>query len=300
MTSPELGRARGLLTHLVSEPDATMDDYRRLYDEVLANFELPADAEVETVDADGVPAIWVSAPGAAPDQVVIVVHGGGFCMGNAHGYREFAYRVSKSSGARALVVDYRLAPENPFPAPLDDVVTAYRWVRGQEPVRSVAFVGDSAGGGLVIGALVQLRDEGDRAPDAAVACSPLVDLAGEGASLTERAHLDPLPASALVEAMGGAYLGGKEPKSTPLASPLYADLTGLPPLRVLVGTDEGLHDDAVRLVEKVRAAGGEVDLEIGEQMVHIWPVFGFLPEAQDSTERIGEFLHKYLSAQTRV
>ncbi|QSE92722.1 alpha/beta hydrolase [Rhodococcus pseudokoreensis] len=300
MTSHELSRARGLLTHLVSEPEATMDDYRRLYDEVLANFELPADAKVEAVDAGGTPAFWVDAPDSAPDQVVIVVHGGGFCMGTASGYREFGYRISKAARARVLVVDYRLAPEHPFPAPLDDVVTAYRWVRRQEGVRSVALVGDSAGGGLAIGALVKLREDGDEAPDAAVACSPLVDLAGEGASLTERAHLDPLPASALVQAMGGAYLGGKDPKSTPLASPLYADLKGLPPLRVLVGTDEGLHDDAVRLVGRVREVGGEVEFEIGEQMVHIWPLFNFLPEGQASTKRIGEFLEKHLAAPHKV
>ncbi|SDU79355.1 alpha/beta hydrolase [Gordonia westfalica] len=300
MTSPELTRARDLLGHLVSEPEATMDDYRRLYDEVLANFEVPADAEIDSVDADGVPAIWVSAPGAAHDQVVVVVHGGGFCMGNAHGYREFGYRLSAASGARALVVDYRLAPEHPFPAPLDDVVTAYRWARRQDGVRGVSLVGDSAGGGLVMGALVKLRDGSDTSPEAAVVCSPLVDLAGEGDSLTTRAHLDPLPASALVGAMGGAYLGGQEPKSTPLASPLYADLSGLPPLRVLVGTDEGLHDDAIRLAEKVRAAGGEVDVEIGEDMVHIWPVFNFLPQAREATERIGRFLQQHSGTPSQV
>ncbi|MFR9805110.1 alpha/beta hydrolase [Pseudonocardia sp. RS010] len=296
MASPELSRARDLLSHLVSEPEATMEDYRRLYDEVLANFELPADAETEEVDAGGVPAVWVSAPGVSHEQAVVLVHGGGWCMGNAKGYREFGYRVSKAADARVLVVDYRLAPENPFPAPLDDTVAAYRYAREQPGVRRVAFVGDSAGGGLVVSALVKLRDDGDTAPSAAVVCSPLVDLAGEGASLTERAHLDPLPAAALVGAMGGAYLAGAEPKATPLASPLYADLSGLPPLRVLVGTDEGLHDDAVRLVEKVQAAGGEAELEIGEDMVHIWPVFSFMPEAQESTNRFGEFLRKRFAA----
>ncbi|WP_342661693.1 alpha/beta hydrolase, partial [Rhodococcus ruber] len=122
--SPELTRARGLLSHLVSKPDATMDDYRDLYDEVLANFIPPQDAAIESVDADGVPCIWVSAPGADPSLVTVLVHGGGWCMGNAHGYRELGYRISAASGSRVLVVDYRLAPENPFPAPLDDVVTA--------------------------------------------------------------------------------------------------------------------------------------------------------------------------------
>ncbi|MCW2583830.1 MAG: mlhB [Klenkia sp.] len=296
MASPELTRARDLLSHLVSEPEATMEDYRRLYDEVLDNFEVPADADVQEVDAGGVPAIWVSAPGTASDKVVVLVHGGGWCMGTARGYREFGYRISRAADARVLVVDYRLAPEHPFPAPLDDAVTAYRWATTQDGVRQVAFVGDSAGGGLVMGALVQLRDTGGPAPVAAVVCSPLVDLAGEGESLVTRADRDPLPAAGLVAAMGGAYLGGLEPKATPLASPLYADLSGLPPLRVLVGTDEGLHDDSIRLVDAVRAAGGQAELEVGEEMVHIWPVFSFLPEAQASTERLGEFLSKAFAA----
>jgi monoterpene epsilon-lactone hydrolase len=292
MPSPELSRARDLLGHLVSEPDATMDDYRRLYDEVCANFEVPADAEVVPVDAGGVPALWVSAPGTGREYAVVLLHGGGWCMGNARGYREWAYRISQAADCRVLVVDYRLAPEHQFPAQLDDAVTAYRWARSQPGVRRVAFVGDSAGGGLAVSALLRLRDDGDPPPAPSVLCSPLVDLAGEGASITERAHLDPLPAAALVTALGGAYLGGRDPKATPLASPLYADLHGLPRLRVLVGTDEGLHDDSVRLAEKINASGGRAELEIGEGMVHIWPIFTFLPEAHTATEGIGEFLGK--------
>ncbi|HEX4251698.1 MAG TPA: alpha/beta hydrolase fold domain-containing protein, partial [Pseudonocardia sp.] len=152
MGSAELDRARGLLGHLVSEPEATMHDYRRLYDEVCANFELPADAVVESVDAGGVPALWVSAPGTPAERAAVLVHGGGWCMGNAHGYRELGYRISRAAGCRVLVVDYRLAPEHPFPAALDDTVAAYRWARAQDGVRQVALVGDSAGGGLVVSA----------------------------------------------------------------------------------------------------------------------------------------------------
>lgn len=292
MASPELTRARALLGHLVSDPDADMAGYRALMDEMCANFEVPADAEVAAVDAGGVPALWVSAPGAARGQVVVFIHGGGFCMGNAHGYREVAYRISKAADARVLVLDYRLAPEHPFPAALDDCVAAARWARAQDGVRSLALAGDSAGGGLVFSTLVRLRDEGDPRPVAAIAMSPFVDLAGEGASIVDRAHLDPLPAAALVGAMGGAYLGGLAPKETPLASPLYADLHDLPPVLVFVGTDEGLHDDAVRIVAKVRAAGGDATLEIGEDMIHVWPCFSFLPEAIAATDLTGEFLRK--------
>ncbi|GAA4550794.1 alpha/beta hydrolase [Pseudonocardia xishanensis] len=295
MTGPELQRARDLLSHLVSESEATMDDFRRLYEEVLENFELPADAESEQVVAGGVPSYWVSAPGAARDQVVLLVHGGGWCMGSAKGYREWAYRISRAADARVLVVDYRLAPEHPFPAPLDDVLSAYRWARAQPGVRKVALVGDSAGGGLVVSALVSLRDVAETAPTAAVTCSALVDLVGDAPSIAERAHRDPLPISPLVESMGAAYLAGED-RRHPVASPLHGDLHDLPPLRVLVGTEEGLHDDSIRLAAKVRAAGGEVEVEIGEEMVHIWPIFTFLPEAQASTDRFGEFLRERFSA----
>jgi monoterpene epsilon-lactone hydrolase len=293
MPSAQVSRARDLLSHLTSQPDATMDVTRGLYDEVCANFEVPADAEITEVSAGGVPALWVSAPGTGRANVVVMLHGGGYCMGNAHGYREWAYRVSKAADCRVLVVDYRLAPEHQFPAQLDDAVAAYRYARQQDGVRQVAFVGDSAGGGLTMSALLQLRDSADD-PAAApsVLLSPLVDLACEGASATERAHLDPLPVAALVPAMGGAYLGGADPKATPLASPMYAELHGLPELLVLVGTDEGLYDDSTRLVEKITASGGTAELQVGEGLVHIWPIFNFLPEAHTATERIGEFLRK--------
>lgn len=276
--------------HLVSKPDASMDDFRELYEGLLANFVLPPDAVAEEVDADGVPCIWVSAPGADSGNVTVLMHGGGYCMGSARGYREFGYRLSRASSGRVLVVDYRLAPEHPFPAALDDVLTAYRWARNQGGVRAVALAGDSAGGALATAAAVALRDAGDPEPSAIVALSPFVDLAGEGASLVERADLDPLPAAALITVMGGAYLAGRPPKETPLASPLYADLSGLPPFLVFVGTDEGLFDDAARLVQKVQDSGGEATLQVGEGMIHIWPIFNFLPEAESALKVAGTFL----------
>jgi monoterpene epsilon-lactone hydrolase len=222
----------------------------------------------------------------------VLLHGGGYCIGSARGYREWAYRISRAADCRVLVVDYRLAPEHQFPAQLDDAVAAYRWAHEQDGVRRVAFVGDSAGGGLSMSALLALRDGGDPVPAPSVLCSPLVDLAGEGASATERAHRDPLPVTGLLEGFVRAYLGGRDPKITPLASPLHADLHGLPALRVLVGTEEVLYDDSVRLVEKINAAGGHAELEVGEEMVHIWPIFTFLPEAHTATDGFGEFLRK--------
>ncbi|MCM3920519.1 alpha/beta hydrolase [Frankia sp. AiPs1] len=291
----DIQRARDLLAHLVSRPDGTMQDYRDLYDEVLATFPLPAEASSEAVDAGGVPSYWVRDRAVESSTVAVLVHGGGWCMGTAAGYRELAHRISAAAHCRVLVVDYRLAPEHPYPEPLDDVLTAYRFARSQPGVTSVALVGDSSGGGLVTGAVVALRESGETPPDALVLMSPLVDLTGEAASLVERADRDPLPARALIEQMGGAFLAGRDPKATPLASPLWADLHDFPPTLALVGTDEGLYDDAVRLIDKIVTAGGDATLEVGENMVHIWPLFSFLPQARAATDLIGRFLAKHLA-----
>nr|Q9EX73.1 RecName: Full=Monoterpene epsilon-lactone hydrolase [Rhodococcus erythropolis]CAC17806.1 epsilon-lactone hydrolase [Rhodococcus erythropolis] len=295
MSATDTARAKELLASLVSMPDATIDDFRALYEQVCATFELPDDAQVEPVDANGADALWVSAPGVSADTVAVVVHGGGFTMGSAHGYRELGYRLSKSGNLRALVVDYRLAPESPFPAPVDDVVAAYRYARSLDGVENVFLVGDSAGGGIAMSALITLRDAGEQLPDAAVVLSPLVDLAGESPSLVDRAHLDPLPAAVLVNGMGGLYLNGLDVRH-PVASPMHGDLTGLPATLVLVGTDEGLHDDSTRLVDKLKAADVEVQLEIGEGLPHIWPIFSFHPDAVAATDRIGEFLRSHVAA----
>ncbi|MFI5426652.1 alpha/beta hydrolase [Aeromicrobium sp. UC242_57] len=286
-------RARELLGHLVSNPEATMDDYRNLYEEVLTQFVLPEDAVSESVDAGGVPAYWVSAPGAAPSRVVVLVHGGGWTMGSAKGYRELGYRISAASDHRVLVVDYRLAPEHPYPAPHEDVLSCLPLGSPARGRPSVALVGDSAGGGLVAGAALALRDEDVEQPTCIVLFSPLLDLAGQSVSLVERAHLDPLPAAVLVENMGGAYLGGRTPQETPFASPLHADPHGLPPVLAFSGTDEGLHDDAVRFVEKVGEAGGDASYIEGDGQIHIWPLFNFLPEAATAVAQAGTFVGKH-------
>lgn len=290
MASAELARARELLSYLASDPDATIEELRRRYDEVCAHFVPGPDVRVSDVDAGGVPARWVISGEVRTDAVAVMLHGGGWAMGTADGYVEFAGRVSAAAQCAVLVVDYRLAPEQPYPAALDDAVNAYRWACERPGVEVVALVGDSAGGGLVVSSLVRIAAEGGQRAAASVVCSPLVDLAGEGASLQDRAHLDPLPAATLVSALGGIYLAGRAPKETPLASPLYADLAALPDLLVLVGTDEGLYDDSERLVTKIRESGGRAELLVGDRMVHIWPIFSFLPEAHIATDRIGRFL----------
>jgi epsilon-lactone hydrolase len=295
MASVELQTVINLIrSRPVPETPPTFEERRAGMESTAAP--VPDDVIVERVDAGGVVADWVSAPGADVSKAVLYLHGGGYVIGSAVTHRELASRVSRTSGARVLVVDYRLAPEHPFPAAVDDAVAAYRWMLGQGIAPSaVAIAGDSAGGGLAVATLLALRDAGDPLPATAVCISPWVDLEMAGDSMTSRAELDPMVQKPGLTDMAAAYLGGADPKS-PLASPLHADLSGLPPLLVMVGTSETLMDDAARLTEKARAAGVEVTYEPWEDMIHVWPMFAIMPEAVQATDRIGEFLKQHLKS----
>jgi acetyl esterase/lipase len=227
--------------------------------------------------------------------VILYLHGGGYVMGSIATHREMVARMSKASGARALLVDYRLAPEHPFPAAVDDATAAYRWLLSQniKPSR-IVVAGDSAGGGLTLATLVALRDAKTPLPAAGVCISPWVDMEGTGASMTTRAKADPVVQKQGLLGMAQLYLGGKDPKS-PLAAPLHADFRGLPPLFIHVGDAETLLDDSTRVAEKAKMAGVKVDLEIWPEMPHVWHLFApFLPEGQQAIDKIG----KYVQAKT--
>jgi monoterpene epsilon-lactone hydrolase len=275
-------------------------DWRREFEALCAKFPLPSDIEIEQVDADGVPALWVNAPGVSNHRTLLHFHSGGYVMGSAAGYREFAYRLSRAADARVLVPDYRLAPEYPYPAPLEDALTVYRWLLKHEQPSKLVTTGDSAGGGLNLALLVALRDAGDPLPVASVAISPLTDLAAEGDSYVSNRDRDPVVNAELAVGMGIVYLGeGRDPKQTPLGSPLYADLHGLPPLLLLAGEAEALRDDSTRFVEKVRAAGGEAEIQIADDMLHIYPLFAcLLPEGREAIEQIGRFVKRYTPIAT--
>jgi len=262
--------------------------------EVSFFFSVPADVRCEEVDADGVPGEWIMTPEATAERVVFYLHGGGYTIGSVKSYRELVSRLSRVAGARVLAIDYRLAPEHPFPAAVEDATTAYRWLlkNGVEPGR-IVIAGDSAGGGLTVAALVALRDAGDAPPAAGVCLSPWVDMEGIGESWTTKAQADPIDKPEALLEMAKAYLGGANPR-TPLAAPLYADLAGLPPMLIHVGTAEVLLDDSVRLAKRARAAGVDVTLEQWEDMIHVWHFFGsILPEGQQALDRIGEFIRKH-------
>jgi acetyl esterase/lipase len=277
----------------VVSPNASVEEARAGFEQVASMFPVDADIKREVVVAGGVKAEWLSAPDADAGRAVLYLHGGGYVIGSIDTHRSLAARLSRASKARVLVIDYRLAPEHPHPAAVDDAVAAYRWMLGQglKPAR-IVVAGDSAGGGLTVATLLAIRDAKLPLPAAGACLSPWVDLEGIGESMTTKASADPIVQKAGLLLMAAAYLGGKDPR-TPLAAPLYADLSGLPPLLIQVGTAETLLDDASRLAERARKAGVTVSYEPWESMIHVWHLFApMLDEGQQAIDRIGEFVRK--------
>jgi monoterpene epsilon-lactone hydrolase len=252
---------------------------------------VPDDVVVTDVSAGGVPAHWLDAPGADTGRVLLFLHGGGYELGSVRSDGELAARLGRAGGMRVLFPEYRLAPEHPFPAAIDDVRAAWHWLRTDHGMdaRSIAVVGASAGGGLAVAVLAATRDAGEDLPAAAVLMSPTVDLTSSGASMTERADQDPISTPALLRQFAAEYLAGADPKS-PLASPLFTSLGGLPPLLVQVGTADVLLRDSERLAAAARKAGVEVNLEVGDGLPHVYQLMLGTPEAARATERIGRFL----------
>ncbi len=252
---------------------------------------VPDDVMVTEVSAGGVAAHWLTAPGTDAGRVLLFLHGGGYELGSLRSDGELAARLGRASGMRVLFPEYRLAPEHPFPAAIDDVLSAWHWLRNDQELsaRSLAVAGDSAGGGLTVAVLVATRDAGEALPAASVLMSPTVDLTSSGPSMTERADQDPISTPAMLRQFASEYLAGADPK-TPLASPLFGSLSGLPPLLVQVGTADLLLSDSERLAAAATEAGVDVTLEIGEGLPHVYQLMLGTPEAADATERIGKFL----------
>ena len=245
---------------------------------------------VRTISAGGVPADLVVPRGAPRDRCLLYVHGGAWCIGSPRTHRGLAGDLTARAGVRGIVIDYRLAPEHPFPAGLDDCVTAYRWLlaRRVDPGR-IVVVGDSAGGNLAAALLVRLRDEGVPLPGGAVLLSPATDLTMTGASLVTNRACDPFFSDVEMEPFVDAYLAGHDP-ADPYASPLGADLRGLPPLLVHVGDHEVLEADAVRFAERAAAVGVDARLVVWPGMMHVFQTFSpFLPEAIEAHEAIAAF-----------
>ena len=257
---------------------------------IMIEAQAPAGVTCTPVEAGGVSAEWSVADGADQDKVILYVHGGGYVMGSAGSHRDMTGRLSQAAGARVLSLNYRLAPEHPFPAPVDDSVAAYRWLLGQGiQASNIAIAGDSAGGGLALAALIAIRDAGEPVPAAGIGISPWVDMEGTGESMTTRAAVDPVVQKEGLLGMAKLYLGDADSKN-PLAAPLHANLAGLPPLLIQVGDSETLLDDAIRITERARKADVDVTLKIWDEMPHVWHLFApILPEGRQAIEEIGAF-----------
>jgi monoterpene epsilon-lactone hydrolase len=292
MPSPELNKLLTALREVDYSSGRTVEELRADWEKFAESFPASPDVSFEPVNAAGVSAEWVTAPGGASDRVVLYFHGGGYSVGTLASYRNFTGRLARGTGARLLAVGYRLAPEHPFPAALDDAVASYGWLIDQGiPPNRIALAGDSAGGGLALATAIALRDRGYPRPAAIVAICPSTDLAKEGASVRERAHLDPIVNYESSMAHALRYVGKGGNLKHPLASPLYAELHDLPPILILIGTHECLFDDSSRFAAKAEAAGVEVELDIWEGMIHVWPIFAdILPEGREAIEKIGNYV----------
>ena len=244
----------------------------------------------------GLPALHTASPGAAEDAVLLYLHGGAYISGTPQGYRGLAAELARATGARGIALDYRLAPEHPFPAAVDDAVAGYEALleRGFAPGR-IVLAGDSAGGGLTMATLVALRDKGAALPAAALLISPWADLTGKSASHITKAAEDPTLTAEALGIAAAHYLAGASAEH-PLASPVMAYLTGLPPLLIQVGSAEILLDDSLALAAAAGRANASVRLEIWPQMPHVWHLFGFmLPEGRKAIETAGAFLREAMT-----
>jgi monoterpene epsilon-lactone hydrolase len=250
-----------------------LGERRARLDGLGGQYPLPADVRVEAANANGVAAEWTATPEADPGHVILFLHGGGYISGSLDSHRHMIAQAGREARARTLALGYRLAPEHPFPAALEDAIAGYRYLlsHGIEP-KHIAIAGESAGGGLAVAALVSLRDAGIALPACIWCSSPWVDLENIGDSMTTKAPVDPLIQKPYLTELAAAYLNGTDPR-TPLASPIYADLRGLPPMLIQVGSAETLLDDSVRLARVVGAADVRVTLDVWPDMIHAWHLF---------------------------
>ncbi len=299
MASAEADAIKGELVAfseaLQTDPPPELHEMRAAY-ETLGNIGTQPDGVTWTeVDVDGIPAIWADAERGATDRVLLYVHGGGYVIGAAKYYKNLTGHLAKAIGCRVLNLDYRLAPEHPHPAPVEDGVRGFQWLRSQGfDADHIAIAGDSAGGGLTITTMLSLRDQGLEQPAAAAPISPWGDLEGLGGTMTTNADKDVLVSIEMLQAMAGMFLAGGDAKD-PLAAPVYADYTGLAPMYIQAGGDETLLDDTVRIVAKAEEAGVDVRSEIFPERQHVFQfAAGRMPEADEAVAKIGDFLRPHL------
>jgi len=271
-----------------------LDEKRQMLDAAARRLvKLPNNCKVVPIDIEGLYAEWISTGITLKHKVILYLHGGGYALCSANTHRPLAARIGKASGVKVLFPEYRLAPEHPFPAAIEDAVNVYRWIlhQGFSP-SNIVFAGDSAGGGLCIAAALVLRDQNEPLPAAIVCLSPWVDLTSSGESYRKNKWVDPYLSIEAVRAAVRMYAGDEKPDH-PLISPIFADLSGLPPLFIQAGNHEILQSDAEKLAAQARNAGVPFTLKVWKGMWHVWQISGdALPEARKAIKEIGIFIRK--------
>jgi epsilon-lactone hydrolase len=272
------------------------EERRNRIDEVGSVWPVADDIKLETVDLDGVPGEWSIAPASDPSRVLMFFHGGGYCSGSILSHRRMVTEAGRAGAVRTLAVGYRLAPEHPFPAACDDAMTAWRrLLKDGYAANRIAVGGDSAGGGLTLALTGELKRAGEELPGCLWLASPWTDLTMSGATLSTKAAIDPLIHKEYLEELAHAYLpDGMDPKD-PRVSPLYADLSGLPPTLIQVGSAETLLDDSTRFAAAAGAADIRVTLEIWPHMIHAWPMWNArLEPGRRALSSAGAFIRRWL------
>lgn len=262
-------------------------------------FRLPKGMQLEHLKINDIPAVLIE-PEKSEEGVILYLHGGAYALGSIDSHLEFLSRLALATQQKVVAIDYRLAPEHPFPAALEDAIAAYRWlIQHRFSPSRIAIAGDSAGGGLALSTLIALRDSGEPLPVCGIFLSPWLDLTLSGESMQTKASSDPLLTPHLLSVYAGYYAGDNK-KDLFLISPLFADAKGLPPLLFHTGTDEILLDDSIRFIEKARKAGVDVTLRTWEGLFHVFQMIPFMPETSQSLQQVSGFTHsKFLSKKGR-
>jgi monoterpene epsilon-lactone hydrolase len=269
---------------------------RKRLDDVGSVWPIADDVKVATVDVNGLPGEWSIVPGSDLSRVLMFFHGGGYCSGSIVSHRRLVTEAGRAAGVRTLAIAYRLAPEHPFPAAYDDVLTAWRFLRDQNiPAAHIAIGGDSAGAGLTLALIGRLRDAQEKLPGCAWLISPWTDLTMSGPALSSRDAVDPLIHKEYLIELANAYLPVGMDRKDPRVSPLYADLKGFPPVIIQVGSAETLLDDATRFAAVAGTADVRVTLEIWPQMIHAWPLWNArLEPGRHALASAGAFIRQHL------
>ena len=294
MEKDELAEVRALLT---SKPRPVgWSERRQRLDEVGSVWPVADDVTLQSIDIDGMPGEWSIAPGSNPARVLLFFHGGGFCSGSIVSHRRMVTEAGRAGALRTLAIGYRLAPEHPFPAALEDALTAWRFLRRERvPAQSIAVGGDSAGGALTVALVNALRKSGEELPGCLWLVSPWTDLTMSGETLMTKDAVDPLIHKPYLEELAAAYAPAHVDRHDPRVSVLYADLHGLPPTLIQVGSSETLLDDSVRFAGKAGGEGVFVTLEVWPHMIHAWALWNArLESGRRALANAGTFLSRHL------